>query len=93
VPDHRNLNGRDSLRFAAGVSGDGIVGIAARDRLENVRARGYDRPDPMAGLAFEILDKAEEEWIRDRDREQTVFKPDRDADALERNVPGDEDNR
>ena len=70
-----------------------LVGIAVLDRLEDVGPRRDDLLDPVAGLELEILDEAEEQRIRHRDGQQVLLEPDRDADALERDVLRNQDDR
>ena len=77
----------------AGVFRQRLVGIAVLDRVEDVGPRRDDLLDPVAGLELEILHEAEEQRIRHRDRQQVLFELDRDADALERDVFRDEDDR
>ena len=59
-----------------------MSGYAVLDRVEDVGARGDDLLDAVAGLELEILDEAEKQRIRHRDRQQVLLDADGDAGAL-----------
>ena len=70
-----------------------LVGIPDLNRLEDVAARRDDLLDAVAGLELEILHEAEQQRIGHRHRQQVLLETDGDADALERDVLRDQDDR
>ena len=70
-----------------------LVGIAGLNRVDDVAARRDDLLDAIAGLELEVLDQAEEQRVGHRDRQQVLFEADGDADALERDFLGNQDDR
>ena len=69
-----------------------LVGIPGLDGVDDVHARRDDLLDAVAGLKFEVLNQAEEQRVGHRDGQQVLFQADGHADALERDVFGDQDD-
>ena len=70
-----------------------LVGIAGLDRLGDFDARRDDLLDAIAGLELEVLHEAEQQRIGHRDRQQVLLEAHGDADALQRDVLGNQHHR
>ena len=70
-----------------------LVGISGLDGFEDVAARRDDLLDAVAGLELEILHEAEQQRIGHRHGQEVLLEADRDADALERDFFGNQNDR
>ena len=70
-----------------------MSGIPGLNRVHDVAARRDDLFDAVAGLELEILDEAEKQRVRHRDRQEVLLQTDGHAHALERDIFGDQDDR
>ena len=70
-----------------------LVGIPVFDRFNDVAACRDHLLDPVAGLELQILDEAEKQRVRHRHGQQILLEIERDADALEGNFFGNQDDR
>jgi hypothetical protein len=69
-----------------------FVRITGLDRFQNVAAGRDHLLDAIAGLEFEILHQAEQQRIGHRHRQQVLLEADGDADALECDFLGNQDD-
>jgi hypothetical protein len=69
-----------------------LVRVPGLNRVHDVTARRDHLFDAIAGLELEILDEAEEQRVRHRDREKVLLQTDGHAHALERDLFGDQDD-
>jgi hypothetical protein len=69
-----------------------LVGVADLNRFENVAARRDDLLDSIPGLELEVLDQAEQQRVGHCDGQQIFFETDCDADALEGDLFGNQND-